>query len=307
MYNHVPLLEIEQHLGLIATSEVYDYFHELDLRFVQLTDAQEAAVIMQCFNVLINEELNVAGEHRKADWESGWGENLSEFKKSHSFASLTPRYFGKNQISRLNQRFIRPLSGHYEAQMLSLLIRLVASEFLSDKAHIAEFGCGSGVNLLDIRAVNSNAVLTGLDWSTRSQSIVAAIAEKLGDSRLLGRNFDFFLPDDGFHLGKKSAVMTVAALEQVGTNFEKFLDYILKAKPEICIHLEPVGELLDRQNTLDFLSLQYFKKRSYLTGFLSKLKSLEACGRAKIHVARRTFTGSQFIEGHSLIVWSPCA
>lgn len=307
MYNKVSLKEIEQHLGLTASSEVCDYFHELDLRFVQLADAQEAAVIMECFDALINGELKVAGEHRRADWESGWGENLSEFKRSHSFASLTPRYFGKNQISRLNQRFIRPVSGHYEAQMLSLLIRLVASEFLSDKAHIAEFGCGSGANLLDIRAVNSNAVLTGLDWSTRSQAIVAAIAEKLGDSRLLGRNFDFFLPDNDFRLGKKSALLTVAALEQVGGNVEKFLDYVLKAEPEICVHLEPVEELLDRRNILDFLSLQYFKKRNYLTGFLAKLQSLEASGRAKIHEARRTFTGSQFIEGHSLIVWSPCA
>lgn len=254
MYNHVQLKEIEQHLGLSASSEIRSYFHELDLRFVQLTDAQEVAVIMQCLDVLINQELKVAGEHRRAEWETGWGENLSEFKKSHSFASLTPRYFGKNQISRLNQRFIRPLSSLYDAQILSLLIRLAASEFLSDKAHIAEFGCGSGVNLLDIRAVNSDAVLTGLDWSTRSQLIVAAIAEELGDSRLESRNFDFFSPDDSFYLGKASALVTVAALEQVGSDFGVFLEYILKAEPGICVHLEPVGELLDRHNVLDFLS-----------------------------------------------------
>jgi len=306
MPRRVQLEAIEQLLGLSANSEVREYFEGLELSYVPVTDVEESSILMNCFDVLLNQELKVAGNHRKQDWETGWGENLSEFMNSRDLVSLVPRYFGNKQIARLNQRFIRPVSSHFEAHMLSLLIRLVASKHLTGKTHIAEFGCGSGANLVDLRAVNQEAILTGLDWSLSSQALVGAAAEEIGDNKIHARNFDFFSPDYEFLLGNKSAVITVAALEQVGSNFRKFLDFVLQAKPDVCIHLEPIGELLDRQNIFDFLSLQYFQRRGYLSGYLTELRRLEARGEVTICEARRTFTGSQFIEGHSLVVWAPC-
>ena len=99
--------------------------------------------------------------------------------------------------------------------------------------------------------------------------------------------------------------LTVASLEQTHKNFSKFLDFILKSKPELIINIEPIGEFLDSNNLLDLLSLKYFEKRNYLSGFYGALKALEEQGLIKIHDARRSYLGSLFIDGYSIIVWSP--
>jgi hypothetical protein len=85
----------------------------------------------------------------------------------------------------------------------------------------------------------------------------------------------------------------------------KFVDFVLHAKPKIVINIEPMGEFLDSENLMDSLSLKYFAKRNYLTGYFDYLKSLEKKGEIIIHDARRSFLGSFFIDGYSIVVWSP--
>jgi hypothetical protein len=91
----------------------------------------------------------------------------------------------------------------------------------------------------------------------------------------------------------------------VGSNFEDFLQFVLKKKPAVCVHLEPIDEVLDQTHLIDRLSTLYFRKRNYLAGFLPRLKELQADGKIEMLKEQRTYTGSYFIEGHSLIVWRP--
>ena len=64
-----------------------------------------------------------------------------------------------------------------------------------------------------------------------------------------------------------------------------------------------MSELLDDNNLIDSLSVKYFDKRKYLNGFLSHLNNLEKEGKIEIIKQQRIFSGSYFIEGHSLVVW----
>lgn len=123
------------------------------------------------------------------------------------------------------------------------------------------------------------------------------------DKKIEPHRFDFFEPDNSFEIKDKSVVYTVAALEQVGDNYKKFINYLLEKKPNICIHFEPISELLDENKLNDLLSIQYFKNRNYLNGFLDYLKLLEQQNKIKIIDQRRIYSGSYFIEGHSLVVW----
>ena len=123
--------------------------------------------------------------------------------------------------------------------------------------------------------------------------------------KVSAKQFDFFNPDYEFKLKPCSAIYTVAALEQVGTNFRDFVNYLLKQKLEYCLHVEPIGEFLDESNLLDWLSIQYFHKRNYLQGFFNYLHELEKKGDIEIINAQRTFIGSLFIDGYSVIVWKP--
>ena len=109
----------------------------------------------------------------------------------------------------------------------------------------------------------------------------------------------------GFLLPAGTGVLTVASLEQVGDRWRDFISYLIGQRPKICVHIEPVSELLDSKILLDNLSIKYFEKRNYLNGFLTGLRELEESGKVIIHRAQRTGIGSLFIEGYSIVVWEP--
>ena len=79
----------------------------------------------------------------------------------------------------------------------------------------------------------------------------------------------------------------------------------MKNSPSLVIHVEPIGELLDQNNLMDYLSLEYFKKRNYLSGYLTRLRELESRQEIEIIMAQRSYMGSFFIDGYSIIIWRP--
>lgn len=73
--------------------------------------------------------------------------------------------------------------------------------------------------------------------------------------------------------------------------------------PQICIHLEPITELLDSDNRLQDLSIKYINKRNYLRNFYTSLKKLHDDNKIEIIDAKRTTFGSFLLEGYSLVAW----
>lgn len=270
----------------------------------KVSEKEKDQILLNIINTLLDPQLIKAGEHRLSQWEKGWGENLKDLKSKKS-TSIIPLYFGKYNIVRFKQEFLKPISSNFEYNMLAVIQYWLFDKYLRKAKSIYEFGCGTGHNLLRAREVNSDAQIFGLDWAKSSQGIIKIIKKEKNDPNLYAENFDFFKPNENFKLNESSTIYTVAALEQIGNNFQPFINYLLKEKPKICIHIEPIGELLDESNLVDRLSQLYFKKRNYLDGFLLKLQQLEEKGKIKIHRAQRTFIGSLYIEGYSVIVWSP--
>src|SRR3990167_6037851 len=261
----------------------------MDKRFTYLTKKEEDLALIQIIDTLLNPWIIHAGKHRKKQWEKGWEQNLKE-------KSIEPHYYGKYKVNRLNGRFIKALDKNYERDALYSIVDNLDKKYLKDVDNIYEFGCGTGHHLKRIQLINTEANLYGLDWVKSSQKLV----KKLGFNAY---NFDFFKPSK-LKLEPNSGVYTVAALEQVGTNYKKFVSYLLKNKPSVVVHIEPIEELLDPANLLDNLSIKYFRKRRYLSGYLTYLRKLEKQGKLKIIEARRSGVGSLFIEGYSVVVWT---
>jgi len=69
--------------------------------------------------------------------------------------------------------------------------------------------------------------------------------------------------------------------------------------------MEPIEDLYDEENLLDYLALKYHRKRGYLSGYLPRLRMLEAEGKLKIMEVRRMHFGSIYQEGYSFVVWRP--
>ena len=100
-------------------------------------------------------------------------------------------------------------------------------------------------------------------------------------------------------------VITVASLEQTGENFTDYILYLVAQRPQIVIHIEPMWEPLDPENVMDLLSIRYFHKRNYLNGLYLHLQEMQAEGQIEIVEYFRSFVGSYFVDGYSVVVWKP--
>ena len=300
----ISLAEIEETWKISASKWLQNEFRKLDFSYRSLTSVERDESLIQTVSALLS-ELPTAGVHRQNDWESGWGQNLEDLERNSDESSIIPKYFNKFNLVRWRQELIAPVHKNMEHQMLGFILDWISDEFLADFSNIYEFGAGTGHNLLRFRKRNDSATLWGLDWARSSQNIIQRIAERREDSNIRASYFDYFNPDETFPLADSSAVVTVASLEQIGTRFEPFLTYLMKNSPRLVVHVEPIGELLDQNNLMDYLSLEYFKKRNYLSGYLTRLQELESRRKIQVIKAQRSHMGSFFIDGYSIIVWRP--
>lgn len=263
-----------------------------DFRYEYLGPFERDKWLIKILQTISSGAAVIAGKRRKDQWQNGWNAHLDYPE------TLIPAYFGKYPIIRWHRCFIEPVSPNFEYHSLCVIQHWLFEKYLGEAKVIYEFGCGTGHSLIRIREANPEADIWGLDWVPASQELVRQAGFK-------AEQFDFFEPSD-FSLEPNSAVFTCAALEQVGENFKPFVDYLLRERPALCIHIEPIDELLFPDHMLlDYLSLEYSKKRGYLSGFLTHLRQLETDGKVKIERAQRTYIGSLFLDGYSIVVWRP--
>lgn len=296
--------DFESALGTKVSDFVCARIKEANLEYSLPSQDERDSYILRIIDTLLDPLLTKSGEHRLPQWEAGWGENLSDTQNNLSKDAIVPKYYNKYPVLRWNQQFIKPQTKNMEYAMLGLLMDWVFDNFMRDAQTVYEFGCGTGHHLFRLREINKDARLWGLDWATSSQEILNKFRESGIDRNLYSHRFDYFNPDNNFDLDPQGVLYTVASLEQIGDRTEEFIQYVLRKRPKLCVHVEPIGELLDRSKLLDDLSVRYFEKRNYLNGFLTRLRELEQEGRITLHLQQRSNIGSFFIEGYSIVVWS---
>jgi hypothetical protein len=287
--------------GVDIPEYVKDRIEKTPLEYEKLSNDEYEKYLLDVLNVLFNPIVR-SGEHRITEWESGWNENFEQFLSTKNVELLVPKYHGKYNYVRWMGEIVRTVSPNFDYNIHINFVDSVIESNLNGIKNVYEFGCGPGYHLLRMSDNNPDLNYYGLDWTVSSQNIINTINKTL-DKNIQAYNFDFFTPDNNFKIEDNSLVYTVAALEQVGNKFKNFVDYLIEQSPDICIHFEPISELLDETKLLDYLSIKYFNNRNYLNGFLTYLEELELEGKIEILNKRRINSGSYFIEGHSLVVW----
>ena len=249
--------------------------------------------------------LPTAGESRQDDWERGWTENLNDLLvQNFDISALAPKYLRPGEPVRLLQQLAIPLAPNFVRDYTMLFRNWVFRRYLSDASAVYEFGCGPGAHIAYLAETFPKMRLFGLDWAEASVKILDALATRF-DWPIHGRRFDFFNPDKTLQLEPGAAVVTFGALEQTGNRFGAFLDFLLKCKPTLCLHVEPLAELYDEKNLIDHLSLRYHQQRGYLDGFLTRLYQLQSEGKITIERVHRHYLGTKFAETYSYVVWRP--
>ena len=278
---------------------------ESDLKYSFPDEKQRDDVLILIIKYLFSSDIIYAGLHRKNQWEDGWSENLNEYLESGDLKSIVPKYFDKHNFQRLKGKLIIPQSDNFEIGIVKIFQYIIFEKYFVNSKNIYEFGAGTGHNLLRLREVNKNASLYSMEWAKSGVEIINRVAENLGDNNLSGVCFNNFIPDYNIKLQPNSSDYTFAALEQLGANTDNLINYWITNKATLVVNMEPMAEPLDDSELLQYLSIKYFEKRGYLKGYIEKLKILEKEGKIIIHEITRTGVGSLFIEGYSIIVWSP--
>ena len=276
-----------------------------NLNYKNLSQIEEKKYILQIIKTISEKKIQKSGKSYKEKWNSGWGQNYKEFKKTKKLSSLIPKYFFKSKISRIDNNLIRVNSKNFDYKVLDLITSYIFEKYLNKEENVIEFGCGTGHNIINLRKVNKTANIYGLDWSHYSQKILKILSKK--DPNIKGFFFDYFKPS----LAKKETIkiknnfscFTVASLEQIGGDFKKFIKFIKEENPKIIINIEPISELLSDDKLLDYLSIKYSEKRNYLKGYHKYLKELERKKEIKIIEEKKSHFGSFYINGYSIIVW----
>lgn len=274
-----------------------------DFTYRKLDPGRQEQTLLEVLKRLDTGTFSVTGD--KTRWERGWGENLRNFiQKGEDFKELVPKYIRPNQLIRLWGNYILPNDNNFELNWYTVFRLWFFQKYLKNVTSVYEFGCGSGYNLPILAELFPHMELHGLDWINASCEIVDRLAMKM-KIKMNGHLFDMFSPDEALDFNDNSAVLTMGGLEQLGNNFEPFLQYLLRKSPLICVHMEPFLELYNENSLFDYVAIKFHKIRQYLGNFISRLRQLEVEDKIEIIKIHRVSLGSFFHEGYSYAVWRP--
>jgi hypothetical protein len=287
------------------SQKVRALIEQTDFSYQTLTPEERNQTILDVLKKLDANAFSKVGKERKDIWSQAWSEYLEDFLSSnYSLDVLNPKFFKPDQVIRLNSEFVKPHNPRFELDFFQVFRLWLFEQYLESAENVFEFGCGSAFNLVALAQLYPDKMLYGLDWAPASVQLVNKIAE-VYDFKMKGNPFDFFNPDRTLNLGQKSAVITMCALEQIGQNYQEFIHFLLEKSPSICINMEPLCELYDENNLIDYLAIRYHKQRAYLANYLSFLRELEADRKIAIQTVKRLRFGSLYSECYSFIVWEP--
>jgi hypothetical protein len=281
--------------------ECCQLINTLDFTYTVLDADDREGIFLQVVKTL-DEPLEMSGSHRQERWEEGWTENLNEFIiANYDLNVLIPKYVKKGRVIHTEGRFIQPFNPDFEVAFVTVLRIWMVKRYFSQIMHVYEFGCGTGHNLAAMALNFPEKYFYGTDWARASQKILKGIAEH-HHLNVSGQWMDLFNPDPAYTLEENSGIYTIGAMEQLGENFENFLQFLLNKRPKICVNVEITYELYESDNLYDYLAIRYLQKRKYLKGFLARLRELEREGKVEIIQTRRLF-GPIFHEGYTILAW----
>jgi hypothetical protein len=278
------------------------------LRYRALAEDEAAEIARGVDATIRDETLRRSGEDDPAVWVRGWGEVAAQLKtREITRESLRPQYFRGEPICRVFGRYIRPLAPGFEYDVGLALRRIVFDEFLGGMPTIAEFGCGTGINILLLAGQFPTAELIGADWAPICADILAQMARQTG-RRIRGEVFNMLTATGWAGPAEPgAALLTVHAMEQLGENWRAFADFLIARKPALCLHIEPLFEHYDARSAFDDRARRYHLKRGYLRGFLPYVLALCQAGRGDLIASRRVSFGGHYHEAYSILAWRPRA
>ena len=276
-----------------------------DFSYRELNNKKLESLILKVLKLIDIDKQIIGHKKRKKVWEKGWKENLNEFRDSnYNELKLTPKFIRFGNPIRLNQKYVIPNNPEFELNFVTVCRQWFLEYYFNNIKNLYEFGCGTGFNLLAASKLFPNTSLFGSDFVQSSVDLINEISHSK-NINLKGNLFDLINPNYEYKIKENSGIFTFGALEQLAGQIDKMLEYLIVQKPKICVHIEPIIELYDENNLIDYLAIKFQSKRGYTDGLLSKLYKLKNNKKIEILKVKRLFFGSLLMEGYNLVAWRP--
>jgi hypothetical protein len=282
--------------------ESSDFIKSKNFNYEVASSLQFESGVIKYVNFLLGDKKESGPEYHEI-WEKGWEENLHGYQKSGKLEELLPKFVRSNELIRFSGKWISPEDASFEKNFVTVLRDTMFRKYFGEVSSIWEFGCGTGLNLVHAASIFPEKELFGSDWAFSSIRILKEINERLG-TKITPFHFDLFDPDIKLLPGSttNAGLFTIGTMEQIGTDFDLFLEFVLTSNFKIIVHVETNYELYDKEILFDFLAKKYLEKRNWLRGYFGKLHELETSGRIRVLQERKTF-GSFFHDRYTVTVW----
>ncbi len=281
---------------------------ESDFRYKKLPAEEQAGLMYRINKKIKDNDFFTAGKKAKSIWQKRWSRQLKNFKaKNFQIEALIPEYFNKPSSDiyfRFYDGFIKPIDKRFEFNWLRVYRHWLFGKYLKNCDNIYDFGCGSGINTAILAHLFPQKKLHCLDWVASSKHIADLMAKKW-HWNVLGHVFDMFHPDYNLKVEGKSAFITYTSLEQMGTQYEAFVEFAIKKKAALCLSVDSFDELYSKTSPFDQLAIKFAQKRNYLRHYLDYLRQLESEKKIKIIKMQRVRFGSIYQDNNSYIIWKP--
>ena len=299
MQNKLTKDEVLNHFNILYDDLPRSIQLQLDkffpIQYNELNSEQYNEYYELCLEML-NKKLEV-------DWQDDWFSVLQNLRTNNDNVKsiIRPKWFRKNAFVNIQNCLSLTETPYLDWEYQLITRQMLFYTHLKDIDNICEFGSGSGTNFYLINQIlqDKNFILS--DISVTSLKIIQELKRKLNRNNLTYSNIDIE-QDIDLELPDNTAVITTSVLEQIGDNYNNFINFILKEKPQIVINVEPIVELLDSKNGFDNVMNLYCEKRKYLAGYLTELEKLEKQKKIKIIMKKRTMVSGTFIE-NSVLIW----
>jgi len=299
----MPYIGLEKFNELVGESvtskKIANHLFDCDMRYEIFTQEEKEDHIIRILEDIKSNHFSPPGKDK---WKSGWEQNLEEYKNSNDLKDLVPKYRGIDTICRMDGEFVKPQSETFETDLYTAFHQWTAVTYFEYCDHIFEFGCGTGINLKTFADRYPQKYLHGLDWVQPSVDSVNLLGTN-ESIRARGHLFNMFEPDYTLDVPEKSAFYTFHALEQLGENYNPFLDFILAKKPKIIVHFEPIVEFYNIMDAFDYTAVKFHNLRKYLKGYYKALEDLQKTGKIRILKSYRNRFGSYYQESSAIVVW----
>ncbi|HAI44411.1 MAG TPA: hypothetical protein DCM40_43080 [Maribacter sp.] len=287
------------------TDECHDLLQNMDSRYHLVSGIEREKLIADILHRIDDDRQIIGAPERTDKWFKGWKENLDDLRNSdYDLGSLMPKFIRKNQPIRFMGDYIIPSESHFEHVYFNIFRAWLFEKYFSKYDTIYDVGCGSSYNLIELCRRFPDKKVYGFDFVQSSVDIVNDLSKHHGFNTE-GRLFNMIEPDFDVQLNDNSVFFTSGAIEQIASKFDNLIDFLLKKKPDLVVHVEPTYEVYDQSLLFDYLAAKFHRKRGYTMGYLPALQKLEAEGKIEIIKIKRLNFGSLFMEGFTNIIWRP--